>query len=171
MLGVHGSIGGGVEQLLTQARWDIAQRAEGATHLLLARGIHAAELLRGAAHGLPALRAEALHVLDAAESALALLRGHGVELMEPIDEALLLLLGEAAESRLAAEGIFLAGEGFSLMALEPVAEMRTTRVRGRRAVGSACAGSVAGRDCAIGATRSGRGRRGGMGLLLVRRRR
>jgi hypothetical protein len=70
--------------------------------------------------------------------------------MEAIDEALLLLLGQAAESRLAAEGVFLADEGFSLMALEPVAEVLATRVRGGRAgVGSAWPGSVAGRGCAI----------------------
>jgi hypothetical protein len=69
--------------------------------------------------------------------------------MEAIDEALLLLLGQAVEPRLAAESIFLANEGFSLMALEPVAEVRATRVRGRRAVGGAGPGSVARRGCAI----------------------
>ena len=172
MIAVHGAISRRVEHLLTLTGRDIAQRAEGATHLLFARRIHVAELLCGAAHRLPALRAEALHVLDTAESALALLRWHGVELMEAIDEALLLLLGQAVESRLAAEGVFLADEGFSLMTLEPVAEVLATRVRvGGAGVGSAWPGSVAGRACAIRGTRSGRGRSGGTGCGLARGRR
>jgi hypothetical protein len=87
--------------------------------------------------------------------------------MEAIDEALLLLLGQAAESRLAAEGVFLAGEGFSLVALEPVAEVLATRARRGRAVGGAWARSVTGRGWAIGGTRSGRGRSGGAGCGLA----
>jgi hypothetical protein len=140
VVAVHGAIGGRVEHLRALCRRHLAQRAKCAAHLLLALGIHVAELLRGVADGLTAVRSEALHILYAAEGALPLLRGHGVQLMEPVDEALLLLLGQAIESRLAAERILLAGERLPLMALQPVAEMGATHISRRCAVRAANGG-------------------------------
>lgn len=114
---------GGVEHLLALGRWHVAQGAEGAAYLLLAGGVHIIEVLCGAADSLAALRSEAFEVFVAADRALALVGRHGIELVQAIDQALLLLLREAAESRLLAERVFLAGEGFTLVALQPVAQM------------------------------------------------
>jgi hypothetical protein len=134
---VHRAVGGGIEHLLALPGRHLAQHAEGAAYLLLARGIHAAKLLRGVTHSLAAVRAQPLHVLDPAEGALALLGRHGVELVQAIDEPLLLLLRQAVESRLATQRIFLAGEGLPLMALQPIAEVGATHISRRCGVGTA----------------------------------
>jgi hypothetical protein len=43
--------------------------------------------------------------------------------MQAIDQALLLRLRQAAEAGLAAERVFLSGEGLALMVLQPPAEV------------------------------------------------
>jgi hypothetical protein len=137
MIVVHRAVGGGIEHLLALPGRHLAKHAEGAAYLLLTRGIHAAEFLRGIAHSLAAVRAQPFHVLDAAKGALALLGRHGVELVQPIDEPLLLRRRQAVESRLATQRILLAGEGLTLMALQPVAEMGATHISRRCGVGAA----------------------------------
>jgi hypothetical protein len=96
--------------MLALLRRHIAEDAVGATHLLLARRVHGAQVLRRTEEGLTLLRVEPFEVFVAADCALALVRRHRVQLMETIDQALLLLLRQAIESRLLAQGIFLAGK-------------------------------------------------------------
>jgi len=112
----------------------VAEHAEGAADFLFARRVHVAQLLRRAEEGLTLPRAEPFEVFIAADPALALLRRHGVQLMETIDEALLLLLRQGIESLLAAKGVFLAGKGLALMALQPGTQMLAAHVSRRRSV-------------------------------------
>jgi hypothetical protein len=132
--------------MLALLRRHVAEHAVGATHLLLARRVHGAQVLRRTEKGLTLLRAEPFKVFVAADCALALVGRHCVQLMETIDQALLLLRRQAIESRLLAEGIFLTGKRLPLVILQPTAQMRTAHICRGCAVGSA-------RCCPIGHAR------------------
>jgi hypothetical protein len=117
----------------------ITQDTVGAAHEILACRIHSAVLLHGVADGLTALGAQTFHVFIEANQPLPILGRQGIEMVQTIDQPLLLLRRQTIEARLAAQRVFLAGRGFTLMVLQPIAQVRTAPVGRRRIVGSALA--------------------------------